>query len=158
MSTPVRVLFVCLGNICRSPAAEIVFRKMVAEAGLEDAYEIDSAGTAGYHEGAPPDHRMAATLEHHGYAIAGKARKITRADLDSFDHIVTMDEENYRDVCALDSSSGTHPKVKPFVSFCTEHDDRRVPDPYYGGQKGFDHVVSLLEDGCRNLLARTRLD
>lgn len=151
-----KILFVCLGNICRSPAAEIIFRHMVAEADLTDFYQIDSAGTAGFHEGAAPDHRMAATLARHGYTIAGHARKITRADLDAYDYIITMDEENHRDVCLLDKTAGSHPKVKPLMSFCTEHTDQRVPDPYYGGQKGFDHVISLLEDACRNLLRQTR--
>ncbi len=155
---PIRVLFVCLGNICRSPAAEIVFRKMADDAGLADAYHIDSAGTAGYHEGSPPDRRMAATLERRGYHVAGRARRIARADLTRFDHILAMDGENLRDILKIDPSSGANTKVKPFVSHCTDHHDKHVPDPYYGGQEGFDHVVDLLEDGCRNLLAKTRKD
>ena len=149
---PTHILFVCLGNICRSPAAEIVMRHFVREDGREDEFVIDSAGTAGYHEGSMPDSRMAATLRQNGYAISGRARQIRREDLDRFDLIVPMDEQNLADVRHLDRDGSHDAKIRPFVSFCTEHDDRRVPDPYYGGQRGFDHVVKLLEDGCRGIL------
>lgn len=149
---PIRVLFVCLGNICRSPAAEIVFRHLVREAGRDADFVIDSAGTAGYHEGSLPDARMAATLRGKGYAISGRARQIRREDLESFDLIVPMDEQNLADVLELDRSGIHRSKVRAFVDFCREHDDPRVPDPYYGGQRGFDHVVDLLEDGCRGIL------
>lgn len=150
--TPTRVLFVCLGNICRSPAAEIVFRHLIREAGREDEFIVDSAGTAGYHEGSPPDARMAATLRQNGYAISGRARQIRDEDLAAFDLIVPMDEQNLADVLELDRRGIHRDKVRPFVGFCREHDDRRVPDPYYGGQQGFDHVVRLLEDGCGGIL------
>ena len=147
-----RVLFVCLGNICRSPAAEIIFRKMAEDAGLTGEIEIDSAGTIGHHQGAPPDPRMAEALTRNGYVIAGSARQIMAADLEIFDFIVTMDEANQRDVMRLDPTGGLHGKIRPLVGFCSEHDDLRVPDPYYGGQRGFDHVIRLLEDGCLGLL------
>ncbi len=150
------ILFVCLGNICRSPAAEIVFRQMVSDAGLTDAYEIDSAGTIGYHQGSPPDPRMSASLERQGYKITGHARQITRDDLKTFDLIVTMDESNLTNVQRLDPGGESHAKIRPFVSFCHHHDDLRVPDPYYGGQRGFDHVIELLKDGCEGILAETR--
>lgn len=150
--TPTRVLFVCLGNICRSPAAEIIFRHQVASAGLNDHFEIDSAGTIGFHHGAPPDPRMASALESQGYTVAGSARQLVEADLESFDLIVTMDEANQSDTLQLDESGRHHSKVRPFVSFCSAHDDTRVPDPYYGGQRGFDHVISLLKDGCSGIL------
>jgi protein-tyrosine phosphatase len=149
---PHRVLFVCLGNICRSPAAEIIFRKLVADAGREAEFEIDSAGTIGHHTGAPPDARMAATLEVRGYRIRGQARELLPADLENFDLIVTMDETNQEDVRRLDRSGAPHDKIRPLVGFCRDHDDVRVPDPYYGGQRGFDHVIRLLEDGCRGVL------
>ncbi len=149
---PHRVLFVCLGNICRSPAAEIIFRKLVADAGREAEFEIDSAGTIGHHAGAAPDSRMAATLEARDYRICGRSREIRRADLEHFDLIVTMDETNLKDVQRLDRSGTLHHKIRPLVGFCRDHDDARVPDPYYGGQRGFDHVIRLLEDGCQGVL------
>lgn len=150
--TPFRVLFVCMGNICRSPAAEIIFRKLVADAGLEHAFEIDSAGTIGYHAGKPPDARMARTLAGRGYTVAGCARQVRPADLEDFDLIVTMDDENLENVRALDRSGRFHEKIRPLTSFCTRSRDRHVPDPYYGGQAGFDHVIELLEDGCAGVI------
>lgn len=149
---PHRVLFVCLGNICRSPAAEIIFRKLVADEGLEAEFEIDSAGTISHHEGSPPDSRMAESLERKGYTISGNARPIQAEDLKHFALVVTMDEANLRDVKSLDPMGDFHSKIRPFMSFCRNHDDLRVPDPYYGGQRGFDHVIRLLEDGCSGIL------
>jgi protein-tyrosine phosphatase len=151
-TSPHRVLFVCLGNICRSPAAEIIFRKLVAEAGREADFEIDSAGTISHHCGAAPDSRMASSLTSQGYRVEGKARQIQPDDLERFDLIVTMDESNLADVRSLDPAGTAHRKIHPFVSFCRDHDDLRVPDPYYGGQRGFDHVIRLLEDGCEGIL------
>lgn len=153
VNRPHRVLFVCLGNICRSPAAEIVFRKLVTDSGREAEFEIDSAGTIGLHTGAPPDSRMAATLEAKGYPVCGQSRKIRPADLEHFDLIVTMDETNLDHVRELAPNSSLRDKIRPLVSYCHDHDDARVPDPYYGGQRGFDHVVSLLEDACRGIFA-----
>ncbi|MBC8127858.1 MAG: low molecular weight phosphotyrosine protein phosphatase [Gloeobacteraceae cyanobacterium ES-bin-144] len=146
------VLFVCLGNICRSPAAEIIFRKKVADAGRSDDFLIDSAGTIGDHQGSPPDSRMAQTLRSNGLTVTGQARKILARDLQTFDLIVTMDESNLKDVRRLDPSGELHAKIRPFVGFCTHHNDPRVPDPYYGGQRGFEHVVELLNDGCDGIL------
>lgn len=148
-----RVIFVCLGNICRSPAAEIILRKLVVDAGRDQEFEIDSAGTISHHEGAPPDSRMSESLTRQGYTITGTARQLRPEDLEQFDLVVTMDESNLRDVLDLDETGKSHSKVRPFVSFCREHDDPRVPDPYYGGQRGFDHVIRLLEDGCGGILA-----
>jgi protein-tyrosine phosphatase len=155
---PYRILFVCLGNICRSPAAEIIFRKQVADAGRMADFEIDSAGTLGYHEGSPPDHRMSEVLRRRGYSISGAARQIKKSDLEHFDLIVTMDETNYSDVKNLDSTAQLHPKIQPLVSFCREYDDKYVPDPYYGGKEGFEHVAKLLEDGCAGILDRITRD
>lgn len=155
--SPYRLLFVCLGNICRSPAAELVFRHLATVAGRADEFEIDSAGTLGYHAGAPPNDRMAAALRHRGFAVSGRARRIQRSDLESFDLIVTMDETNQEDVCRLDASGEHHEKIRPFVSFCRYHDVPRVPDPYYGGQRGFDHVIALLEDGCAGILESRKM-
>lgn len=147
-----RILFVCLGNICRSPAAEIVFRQQAADAGRSDEFHIDSAGTIGHHQGSPPDPRMSEALKRQGFTVSGRARKIQAKDLETFDLIVTMDESNLADVRGLDPGGKFHPKIRPFVSFCREHDDLRVPDPYYGGQRGFDHVIELLKDGCAGIL------
>lgn len=149
-----RILFVCMGNICRSPAAEIVFRKMVSDAGREADFEIDSAGTIGFHKGKPPDARMAAHLAKNGYKAKGRSRQLTARDLREFDLILTMDEENFADALALDPAGEFRDKVKPFADFLTEHDAPRIPDPYYGGDEGFSHVIELLEDGCAELLDR----
>jgi len=149
---PFRVLFVCMGNICRSPAAEIIFRKQVAEAGRSEEFEIDSAGTLGEHQGEPPDSRMAAALERHGYTVTGRARKIKADDLAHFDLIVTMDEDNLATARAMDPAGRHHDKIRPLVGYCSMHRAERVPDPYYGGQRGFEQVIGLLEDGCAGIL------
>ncbi len=146
------ILFVCLGNICRSPAAEIIFRQMVEDRGRRDSFKIDSAGTIGSHQGEPPDSRMSAALQRHGYQISGSSRKIQVSDLESFDLILTMDESNLADVCRLDPNRKFHGKIRPFAEFCSNHDVPRIPDPYYGGQSGFENVIELLEDGCRGVL------
>ena len=145
-------MFVCLGNICRSPAAEIIFREQVTAAGRASEFHIDSAGTIGHHHGSPPDPRMSAALKRQGFTVTGNARKIEVRDLETFDLIVTMDESNLADVRSLDPSGYSHAKIRPFVSFCRHHNDLRVPDPYYGGQRGFDHVIALLKDGCQGIL------
>jgi len=154
MHPPYRILFVCLGNICRSPAAEIVFRQVVGDAGRTEDFHIDSAGTIGNHQGSPPDPRMSAALKRHGYTVAGNSRKIQPVDLEQFDLIITMDESNLADVRQLDPSGRYHSKIQPLVGFCQHHEDPRVPDPYYGGQSGFEHVIELLEDGCAGILAK----
>ena len=147
-----RILFVCMGNICRSPAAEVICHEMLDQAGLEGKVEIDSAGTTGYHEGAPPDKRMGMALRRRGYHVFGQARKIEAADLAKFDLIVAMDEENLREVKALDVGREYWGKIKMFSDFFRKHKDNEVPDPYYGGVAGFEYVIDLLEDGCQNLI------
>ena len=141
-----------MGNICRSPAAEIIFRHQVTVAGRAAEFVIDSAGTIGYHQGSPPDPRMSEALRGRGFQITGKARQILENDLDHFDLIVTMDESNLADVRSLDPSGRHHAKIRPLVGFCSSHDDLRVPDPYYGGRRGFEHVIDLLIDGCEGIL------
>ena len=148
------ILFVCMGNICRSPAAEIVFRKMAEDAGLDDQIAIDSAGTISYHTGNPPDPRMAEALGQRGYQVKGKARQVQAADLEHFDLILTMDEDNLADVRALDGKGQYGDKVRAFVEYLESMDAPRIPDPYYGGQKGFDQVIDLLEDGCSGLIGQ----
>ena len=153
---PVRILFVCMGNICRSPAAEIVFRRMVDDAGLAGTIEIDSAGTIGYHVGNSPDARVADTLRARGYAIHGRARKVTATDLEDFDLVLPMDEDNEESLRQLCGDGESGEKIRPFVSFCTERLVPHVPDPYYGGSRGFEEVTDIVEDGCRGLLAHLR--
>lgn len=153
---PFRILFVCMGNICRSPAGEIIFRKLVADAGLPADFEIDSAGTIGSHQGEAPDSRMAEALGRRGYDVRGRARKIRREDLKDFDMIVTMDEDNLDGVRALDQEGRFREKIRPLVGFCREHQVPRVADPYYGGVRGFEHVIDVLEDGCAGILREVR--
>jgi protein-tyrosine phosphatase len=155
---PYRVLFVCMGNICRSPAAEIVFRHLVDEAGLDGRIDIDSAGTIGYHRGNPPDPRMAETLRARGYTIAGRARQVRPADLLDFDLLLVADEDNRADVHALDPDGSHRDKVRLLTEFCTGHDAPRVPDPYYGGRRGFEQVADLIEDACAGLLEHLRAE
>jgi protein-tyrosine phosphatase len=149
---PFRVLFVCMGNICRSPAAEIVFRSRVALAGRTAQFSIDSAGTIGHHAGKAPDSRMAATLSARGYLISGKSRQIRPADLLDFDLILVMDQENLSNVRALDPAQQHRDKIRQLTDFCTSSAAHEVPDPYYGGQAGFEKVADLVEDAAQGLL------
>jgi protein-tyrosine phosphatase len=153
---PFRVLFVCMGNICRSPAAEIIFRKQVDEAGLSEAIEIDSAGTIGFHAGKGPDPRMADTLRRRGYPIAGRSRQVTTQDLAEFDLILAADSENLADLRRLDRASAFRNKIRLLVDYCLEKEADHVPDPYYGGQQGFEDVADLVEDACAGLLQEIR--
>lgn len=150
----VKVLFVCLGNICRSPAAEGVFRDMVRKAGLEKKIHTDSAGTGGWHEGEPPDARMIHHAKKRGYDISDLEARQIRApeDFRTYDYIVTMDQSNMRNVLSLDHSKEHHTKVHPLVSFCKIHSVKEVPDPYYKEEDGFEHVLDLVEDACTELL------
>jgi protein-tyrosine phosphatase len=124
----------------------------VDDAGLSDHYKIDSAGIIGHHHGSPPDSRMAESLKRQGFRIHGRARQINAEDLLEHDLIITMDETNLADVKSLAPDASLHGKIRPFVSFCRFHKDPRVPDPYYGGQRGFDHVIEMLKDGCKGIL------
>ncbi|MDX1680780.1 MAG: low molecular weight protein-tyrosine-phosphatase [Akkermansiaceae bacterium] len=152
MDRPQRILFVCMGNICRSPAAEIIFRKLVCEAGLEEAFEIDSAGTIGYHAGNPPDSRMTEALRDRGYEVCGRSRQIVAGDLEQFDRILTMDEDNLADVLSLSEDPEHRAKVQGIIDHLQQLQSENIPDPYYGGQKGFERVIELLEDACQGLL------
>jgi len=153
MSRPVRVLFVCLGNICRSPLAEGVFRDKVREAGLEDAFEIDSAGTGAWHVGNPPDRRMMATARRHGVDIsAQRARKFVRTDLSRFNHILAMDKSNLHDILHMDSGDDFGQRVTLFRQWDPEPGDYEVPDPYYGGDAGFENVYEIVDRTADALL------
>ncbi|MEJ2383390.1 MAG: low molecular weight phosphotyrosine protein phosphatase [Xanthomonadales bacterium] len=146
------VLFVCMGNICRSPAAEGVFRKRVADAGRDREFEIDSAGTIGYHAGNPADSRMRAAAARRGYRLDSTARRLVADDYERFGLIVAMDDDNYRDIMAGHPGAGA--EVVRMVDFCTGIDATEVPDPYYGGPSGFEEVLDILDDACTGLLQR----
>lgn len=151
-SHPVRVLFVCLGNICRSPAAQGVFQAIVDEQGDESRFVIDSAGTGNYHIGDLPDNRMRVHARRRGYELTHRARQFGVSDFDDFDIIIVMDESNRRNVRALARTIEDEAKIFSMADFMT--DNRRydyVPDPYYEGSEGFELVLDLLEDSARNL-------
>jgi protein-tyrosine phosphatase len=151
-----QLLFVCLGNICRSPAAEGVMQRRINEAGLAEQVRIDSAGTEGWHTGKPADARMRQIAAGRAYDLTSRARQVTAEDLRQFDLILVMDHQNRRDIARFDPTGEQGAKVRLFTEFCTNHDDKEVPDPYYGGEAGFQHVLDLLEDGCENLLQHIR--
>ena len=155
-----KILFVCMGNICRSPAGDIVLRQMIDAAKLTAQVSIDSAGTIGIHTGKAPDARMSNTLIKRGYSITGASRKVTEADLEEFDLILAMDHDNFDDLMRLSEKSDhrNKNKIKMFTDYCSEHGNNFVPDPYYGGQDGFDYVADLVEDGCRNLVDKIKIN
>ncbi|MBM4182223.1 MAG: low molecular weight phosphotyrosine protein phosphatase [Betaproteobacteria bacterium] len=147
-----RILFVCMGNICRSPTAEGVFRHLAREGALIDKLRIDSAGTHDYHVGKPPDARAQEAARGRGYDLSAlRARQVSSRDFEEFDLILAMDQENLanlRRLCPPEHRC----KIRLFLSFSRQHADQEVPDPYYGGRQGFDHVLDLVEDASRGLL------
>ncbi len=147
-----KLLFVCLGNICRSPSAENIMNHLIRQAGLENKIQCDSAGTSSYHIGSAPDRRMNVAAKLRGIELVGHARQFTRADFEEFDLILAMDRENYENICALDRSDRYRHKVRLMCDFCTRHTLKEVPDPYYGGDEGFNQVIDLLFDACEGLL------
>jgi protein-tyrosine phosphatase len=159
---PTKLLFVCLGNICRSPTGEGVMRHLVEEAGLADEFEIDSAGTGNWHLGEGPDRRSVAAAAARGITIGGHARQVTGADFEHYDYILAADAYNFRDLQAIAPTDEDEAKVHMLREFdeMSTPDDYDVPDPYYGGPSGFDDVIDLVEAACRGLLdeilAKTR--
>ena len=152
-----RVCFVCLGNICRSPTAEGVFRHLVVQAGLHETIVIDSAGTAAYHAGERPDQRSARAALARGIELGGRARRFEVEDFTRFDYVVAMDRSNRTDLLALAPDSTARSKVKLLRDFVDAGPrDADVPDPYYGGPDGFDHVLDICEEACAALLAQMR--
>ena len=149
----VSVLFVCLGNICRSPTADVVFRQYVREAGLEEKIRIDSAGTGDWHIGRAPDPRTQEAAARRGYDMSSlRARQVTPADFYAFDVVLAMDNANLADLEAMRPSDASGILAR-FLDYATDSAEREVPDPYYGGNDGFDQVLDLVEDGARGLLA-----
>jgi protein-tyrosine phosphatase len=148
----IKILFVCMGNICRSPSGEAVMNAMIKKNNLQDRISCDSAGTIAYHAGEKADARMQRHAVKRGYDLTSIARQIKEYDFDRFDYIITMDSENYRNVKALDSSNKYENKIFMMMEFATQYSDSEVPDPYYGGEQGFEYVLDLLEDACLGLL------
>lgn len=151
---PTKLLFVCLGNICRSPTGEGVMRHIVREEGLEDRFEIDSAGTGSWHIGDAPDPRSRDAAAARGIVIGGRARQVTSADLEHYDFILAADRYNQRDLLAIAPTDEIEEKIFLLRQFdpMSTPDDLEVPDPYYGGPDGFNEVIDLVEAACRGLL------
>jgi protein-tyrosine phosphatase len=153
----VRVCFVCLGNICRSPSAEGVMRHLVQQAGLDGAIKVDSAGTASYHAGELPDRRARLVAKRRGVELSGRARQFLRSDWDHFDYVVAMDLSNMRDLQESVPSQDYLKKLRLLREYDPEAPrGASVPDPYYGGDEGFDDVLDLCEAACRGLLDQIR--
>lgn len=148
-----RLLFVCLGNICRSPMAEGVFRSVAAEEGVLDRFEIDSAGLGNWHVGQAPDNRAQHAARNRGVDISGQsARQVTKADFARFDLLLAMDSANLDELTRLAPRAARH-KVRPFLDFAPHAATKDVPDPFFGGSAGFDHALDLIEAASRGLLA-----
>ncbi|MBW3629625.1 MAG: low molecular weight phosphotyrosine protein phosphatase, partial [Gemmatimonadetes bacterium] len=147
-----KILFVCLGNICRSPLAESVFRHLARERGVENRFEIDSAGTSGWHDGDPPDARSVATARARGVVLTGASRKLLGRDLHRFDYIIAMDGENRANIERLQAASGGGCRVHLLREWDPHPHRPDVPDPYYGGEDGFDEVHDIVERSCAALL------
>ncbi|WP_246105934.1 low molecular weight protein-tyrosine-phosphatase [Rosistilla ulvae] len=143
-------MFVCMGNICRSPAAEGVMRRLVEAEGLDDKITIDSAGTIGFHTGKAADRRMRAAAQQRGLELTSRARQVTAADLQAFDLVVAMDADNARDLNALDG--GSDARIEMLSSYLDDSWPSDVPDPYYGGEEGFEFVLNMLEQACPKIL------
>ncbi len=147
-----KILFVCLGNICRSPMAEGSFRALVEQEGVEHLVEIDSAGTGAWHIGEPPDDRATTTAQQRGIDISRQsARKVKPQDFVHYDYILAMDMENHMNLMRMAPDEPRH-KVRLFLEFAPDQPEREVPDPYYGGGQGFEHVLDLVQAASRGLL------
>lgn len=151
-----KVLFVCMGNICRSPTAEAVFRHYVGEAGLDSQIQIDSAGTHDYHIGEPPDPRTQQTALQRGYDMSTlRGRQVEASDFKRFDYVLAMDNANLAILRRL-RPNDTCSHLGLFLEFAGRHEQREVPDPYYGGEEGFERVLDMVEDAAQGLLEHLR--
>jgi protein-tyrosine phosphatase len=153
-----KILFVCLGNICRSPAAEAIFTHLVEQKGLSHLFEIDSAGLNGYHNGEPADSRMIKEASGRGYKITSISRKVDQiSDFQKYDMLIGMDNSNYNNLKRLAAKTATEHKVYRMVDFDTERKYTEVPDPYYGGREGFQRVLDILEECSNGLIKKMML-
>lgn len=153
------ILFVCMGNICRSPAAEAILKKKLREANLDESFFVDSAGTIDYHAGELPDQRMIQCGKKRGYKLDHYARKfLPQKDFKNFDLIITMDEENYSTIIRWDSENKYQAKVKKAVTYSKNFVVSQVPDPYYGDESDFNYVIDILEDVCDGILDELKND
>ena len=150
----ISVLFVCLGNICRSPAAEAIFINLLKKQGITDGFIVDSAGTGSWHIGKQSDYRMRIAAERRGITILSRARQITSNDFDKFNYILAMDNSNFRDINDLKSrtSGSDFGSIRKIQDFRSVFKEQEVPDPYFGGDEGFDHVLDILQDSVSGLL------
>lgn len=148
-----QVLFVCLGNICRSPSAEAVFNALIEKEGLTDLINCDSAGTAAYHEGERADYRMRQFAQKRGYNLTSISRPVNpELDFDRFDYLVGMDRQNVHDLKSMARNESDRKKIFLMTDFCLDGQYDSVPDPYYGGAAGFELVLDILEDACAGLI------
>lgn len=155
MPEPVRVLFVCMGNICRSPTAHAIFLKRIEEAGLEDRIVVDSCGTGGWHIGDPPDPRATEAGARRGYDLSPlRARLLRPGDMDAFDYVLVMDRDNLERSSNLNPGGRTRPEL--FLTYASDSPVDEVPDPYYGDGDGFERVLDLIESACDGLLDHIR--
>lgn len=148
-----KILFVCMGNICRSPAAEGIAKALVKKKGLDETIEIDSAGTLDYHTGESPDERMIRHASKRGYRLDSRARQFnSKKDFEYFDYIITMDNDNFSEITSLDKNNKYKDKIFKMVSFSAKLKVDEVPDPYYSSSNGFEYVLDILEDAIEGLL------
>jgi protein-tyrosine phosphatase len=150
------VLFVCMGNICRSPMAEGIFRREITKAGLQDQVMIDSAGTHSYHIGEPPDSRAQSAIGRRGVDISWlRGRQVADVDFEKFDYILAMDEDNLN-ILKRNAPPHAHEKIRLLLSYSRKYPDREVPDPYYGGGRGFEENLDMIEDAVEGLISNIR--
>lgn len=147
-----KILFVCLGNICRSPLAETIMNDLLEKRGLQDFYSVDSAGIIDYHEGERADYRMRCHASFRGYDITHLSRPVQKSDFEKFDLIIGMDNQNVRDLQSLAETEQQRDKIQKMTIYCPEFNRDTVPDPYYGGDAGFELVINMLEKACANLI------
>jgi protein-tyrosine phosphatase len=150
------VLFVCLGNICRSPLAEGIFHHLVDEAGLSERFDVDSAGTGSWHLGELPDARASMVARQHGVELTTRARQLTPEDMQRFDVVIAMDHENLRNIERMADAAGSEARIKLLRAYDSNGDGEEVPDPYYGGASGFENVYEMVRRSCQVLLEELR--
>ena len=148
----INILFVCLGNICRSPSGEGVFKALIKKEGLEKAFFVDSAGTSAFHVGESADRRMQKHAAKRNIYLTSRSRKFTKDDFTKFDYIMAMDTDNYIDILSIDKQGIFKNKVFMMTDYSSLYQGREIPDPYYGGNMGFEEVLDIIEDSCLGFL------